>query len=215
MSTDLTTVLNNLPVSKYATKDNMALVATGGGWLPRLQLLIASSNLCKAGLFPPNRYGLVRSRTIVDDLLQSVNVLPLAWRPKAADINNKVNYYNPKTNEFKEIQAKSNMFGNGCMTGPEFLLWIPTSQTFATFFMNSVTAQGEAPNLAIRIGRPATIKVQIVPHKKYGPYGAPLITDCSEKLAAPDPEEMNRQLEKFNNPKESEQELAEEPERAR
>lgn len=210
MSTDLVTTLDSLPVSKYATPDAMAAVAAGGTWLPRLQLFIASSNLCKAGSFTPNRYGLVRSRTVIDDLSKSVNVLPLSWRPKATDINEKVNYFDPSKPEFREIQSRASSFGNGCMVGPEFLLWVPVSGVFATFYMNSITAQGEAPGLAKRIGRPATLRVQIISHKKYGPYGAPLVTDCSEQLNAPNLEELKIQLERFNNPKESELEMVDE-----
>lgn len=215
MSGEIATILESLPANKYATKENMAMVASGGGWLPRLQLFIATSNLCKAGQFPPNKYGLVRSRTIVDDLSAQVNVVPLSWRPKAADLANGVNHYNPVTVEFKRVQKLSEEFGNNCMSGPEFLVWIPVAKSFATFFMNSITAQSEAPNLASLIGKPASLKIQIIPHKKYGPYASPLPTPCSEVLDMPPMEDLKIQIEKFNNPKESEVEVAEDPERDR
>jgi hypothetical protein len=215
MASEVANVLASLPTSQFATKENLSLVASGRGWLPRLQLFIASSTACKEGKFQVNRYGLVKSRNLIDDMTQQVDVMALAWRPKAADINNSVNYYNPNTPEFKKIQEGSKSFGNGCMAGPEFLIWIPSAKCFATFFMNSETAQGEAPNLVALIGRPASLKVQAIPTKKYGTYYAPLVTTCSETLAMPDPEEMRSQATAFVNPKDSEQELAEEPERDR
>jgi hypothetical protein len=205
----LSTMLANLPQSKHATKDALAAVASGGSWIPRLQLYISSSELCKAGKFPVNNYGLVRSRAVIDNLTGEVNVIPLAWRPKAADIKNGVNYYDHKSDSFRTIQEKSQTFGNNCMCGPEILVWIPVAKSFATFFMASTTAQGEAPNLIGLIGKPATLKVQPIQSKKYGTYYAPLVVACSESLDEPDQESFGTTIDKFCNPKESELEAAE------
>lgn len=212
--------LNQLPVqaSKYADDKTFAGVSSGGGFLPRLQLFGATSNLCKEGKIGMGNYGLVRSKDSVEDLTKEVNVLVLAWRPKALEIgaDEIISIFNPNNDEFKRIAAKSEESDSGCMFGPEFLVYIPAVESYATFFMSSKSSRREAPSLKALMGKAATIRSKLVKTKKYM-WHAPDITMCSQQFEIPAQEVLVEQINRFNNPPETESEAAptDEADRAR
>lgn len=212
--------IEDLGQSKFGDDKNFAVVASGGGYLPRLQLYGANSELVKEGKFHMAHYGLVRSKTNVEDLTGEVAILVLGWRPKAMEIvGDDVNtFYNPQNDEFKRVSMKSEEQNSGCMFGPEYLVYIPAAKAFATFFMSSKTSRREAPAVRALMGKMALLKAKFIKTKQFSWHG-PEVTMCSTiPDGLDDPEfllELKDQVQKFQNPPESEKELAPEADRAR
>ena len=179
-----------------------------GDYLPRLQLMTANSDKCKGGDFPTNHYALVRDQNF-QDLGPEVDVLIVTWRPKALEIGDELISVFDQTNpEFKRIQDKSFEADSGCMFGPEFLVYIPSVQAFATFFMGSKSSRREAGSVKAKLQGAGTLKSKKVSTKRYTWY-TPLITACSTPIDLPDQEELTAEVTKFNNPPETTIEKAE------
>lgn len=204
----------NTQVSKY--DDNVFDgLGTGGRFLPRIQLVTANSDKCKkpasqGGGFPVNHYALVQGKTY-QDIGESVDLLCVAWRPKALDMNDDIiTVYNPNDAEFKRIQELSEQKDSGGMWGYEFLCWVGSLGQFATFFMGSKSARNEAPNLKALINQFATLRSVYIEGKKHS-WQAPQVVACSTPLTSmPTRSQLTGQVDKFNNPPKQEVERAEE-----
>lgn len=194
-------IFESTPLQKY-DESILSKIITSGDFLPRLQLMTASCDDCKSGKFPINHYALIEGQ-LTKDLGTSVDVVVCAWRPKAIEIGEIIiSVYNPENPEFARIQGNSTEPNSGCMYGPEFLVWIPVVQKFATFFMGSKSARREAPNLVACLRASATLTSREIKTVKYTWY-APSVTPCSTPLTLPEKEMLLEQLNKFNNPVES------------
>lgn len=197
--------LKNQTLQKHNDDDFNALAV--GGFLPRLQLMTANSEKCKEGLFPTNNYALVVDQDY-KDLGSSVDVMILAWRPKAMEIGESIiSSFDRESDTFKEIQRKSEDSDSGCMWGYEFLVWVPSHKVFATFFCGSKTARREAPNVKARMHKAATLSSKKITKGKYTWFG-PKTSDCSTPFDLFPKGQFESVLEDFNNPKESTVELA-------
>ena len=174
-------------------------VSKAGDYLPRLQLMTANSDPCKAGEFPVNNYAVVDGNSLID-LGNQVDVLNVAWRPKALEMGEEViSAFDPKDKEFARIQEKSMTPNSGCMFGPEFLVWIPQIKKWATFFMGSKSARRESPNVKSKMRQAVTLKSKKIESPKYT-WFAPLATACSTPFDLPAVEEIQEQANKFMNP---------------
>ena len=193
-------------VQKWNEKSFTDLV-TATGYLPRLQLQTANSKPCKAGTFPVNHYAIVKDKTLRDIGL-TVDVLIIAWRPKALEMGEAViAAYDPEDAEFKRIAEKSEIKDSGCMYGPEFLVWVPALSQFALFYMGNKSARRESPNMVARLYKGATLKSKHIETKQYDWY-APCVTPCTTPFEVPSKEDIAEQVEKFNNPPKTEVETA-------
>lgn len=201
----------NFPVQKY---DDQAFeaVATTGSFLPRLQLMTSNSKLCKSGDFPINSYALIHG-DIVRDLGKTVDVAVIAWRPKAIDMNDDqvIAVYDHTDSQFKQIQARADVPNSSCMAGPEFLVFIPSLGKFATFFMGSKSARRESGNMRQLLKKFATLASKHIETKSYD-WWAPSVGPCTAMLAGPDPEELLKTFEQFNNPPKTEVEKVDDTE---
>lgn len=204
----------NLAVSKYSTDDIFSGVSSTASWLPRLQLFTASNKEAKQSKIPINHYGLSTGKDLID-LGESVECLPVAWRPKAmlfGQTDKKViSKYNPADPEFKRIQTLAETPNLGAMFGPEFLVWVPAAGKWATLFMASKSARREAPNIkdALDHRRAVTMDSHFIDTGKYQ-WQAPLVKGCSTPFEIPSADEIVEQVERFNKPPESQIEEVEE-----
>ena len=207
-------------VSKYSD-DDFAASAKSGDYLPRLQLMTASSKPCKSGDFPINHFALIDGQTL-KDLGQSVDVVVCAWRPKALDMGEQIiAIYDPKadadgnpTGEFLRIQEKASEKDSGCMYGHEYLVWLASEKAFALFFMGSASMRRESPNLKARMLKAATIVPQHIETKSYD-WWSPEVKACSTpQEPLPSQEAMDEEMEKFNNPVETEVERVEDEDKS-
>lgn len=214
MSTDL--ALNNqgseievLKSDRWSDEDFDGLKG-GGGFLPALTLFIAQSQAVQDGKIGMNMYGLRRSGDEIDVLDKEVDIVILNKRPKALDLTDKNNIrasFDPKSDLFKEIQAKANAKKTEetkhlrCMFGYEFLVWVPDRREFAAFFMGSPTARNEAGKVLGRMGDKATLKSKRIDGAQNSWYG-PVCLPCSAIFDLPDQDEARKVQEEFLDPKE-------------
>jgi len=212
MSNELAKIegLDGLQLDKYTEKDFDA-AASSQSYLPRLQLMTANSSKCKGGEIGVNSYALVRDQDY-KDLGKNVDVLLVTWRPKALETGEAViSVYDPQSADFQRIQAKSDEKDSGCMFGPEYLCWVPSKKTFATFFMGTKSARRESANVKALLKQAATLGSQHIKTPKYDWY-APKVQACSTPFEMPGKDELVEAVEKFNNPPVSEIEGVEETE---
>ena len=193
--------VEGLPPSKYSD-EQFALATKTGDWLPRLQLMTSNSSKVAEGKFPMNHYALINGQNF-QDVGDAVDILVLGWRPKAIEMGDEViTVYAPDHPEFKRIQDKSEEANSGCMYGPEYILWVPSVREFATFFMGSKSARREAPGVRARMHQAATLKSHTVKTKKYTWQVSTCIA-CSTPFDPPDQESIAVEVNKFENPPET------------
>lgn len=207
MSTDLVPAeVANLP-TKFTEKDADAAVKSGD-YLSRLQLMTANSKKCKSGDFPTNHWALVNG-SVLTDLGKSIDVVNVAWRPKALDTEEGVSCYDTETDLFAGIQERSNEKNSGCMCGLEFLVYVPSQEAWAEFYMGSKSSRRDSPSMKALVGKGVTLKSKEIVTKKYTWFN-PDMQVCSLGLTLPDTPEVMEIATKFNNPPESSVEKVEE-----
>jgi hypothetical protein len=190
--------------SKYTPEDFEAATKVGS-FLPRLQLMTANTDKVKSGEFLANHYAIIKNQNY-QDLGPEVDCLNLAFRPKALEIGEEViiTVFDVEDSEFARISEKAGEPGlTGAMSGPEYLIYIPSIKEFATLFLGSKTARREAPNIQARITKGMTLKSKKITNKKYTWFSL-IAVNCSTPFDLPNQKEMEEQVIKFNNPPKSE-----------
>jgi len=206
---ELAPVVDVNALQKHAVGELDAM-ANSSGYLPYLQFMSSNSEKCKSGEFPINHFALVKSQQHID-LGEDIDCVPIAWRPKAIDMTGEDNVIvydrkqdadNNPTGEFARIQDASDNAPKGTMGymyGPEILLWIPESETFATFFCGGITTRKEAPNIIGFLGNGLTLRGTKIKTTHYT-YWSPQGIKCSAPLAPPNMDELQIVADAFNNP---------------
>lgn len=198
---------------KYGA-DIFGAVTSSGKWLPRIQLFGSSSNEVKEDKIRAGNHGLVSGKNVTD-LGKEFDALSICFRPKAMDIGGDeilTNYVHTSA-EFLRMQAQSDVKDSGCMFGPEFLIWVPAEQKWATYFCSNKTSRRAASDLLglmsklvdgkpVIVPAPVTIKANLIKTAKYMWHG-PVFTKCSTPFGFPTDESLAEEVEKFNNPSES------------
>lgn len=212
-----TTPLNQQATTALVGIDANELVAAGfderdyanfaGGieFLPRLQLCGASTDLCKEGKQPIGTYAIVKDKDNYTDLGKQCNLFVCGLRLKALEIiqgpeGGVYNFFDPKSEEFKRVANLSNEKDTGCLAGPEFLVYIPATKQFATFFMASKSMRNEAPSVKALLGKAASLTVALAENKKKQKWHVTKALPCTIPLDVPPPEELSAQLLRFRNP---------------
>jgi len=178
-------------------------------------LMTSRTEKVASGEFPMNHWALVRDQNYVD-IGADVDVAIVSWRPKALDMSGEsiITCYDHKDAVFIRIQEKAGLKDSKCMSGAEFLVWVPSKKCFATLFMGTKSARREAPTIKSRMGKAATLKSKKIETKSYKWY-APLCVACSTPFELPPQELVVEVLTKFNNPPQNEVESAPEETRER
>lgn len=204
MSNELIPADVDMTPGKYSSEDVFKELATSTAWLPRIQLCGGNSALAQTGQIPIGHYALIKSKDEHTSLTDVVDIVPFDWRPKAMFIEsgkNPVSYFDSNSSDFKRVKERSAEQNSGCMYGPEFLVWVPSKSSFATYFMSNKTARNVASELLtiLKSRSAATLKSRLIETKMYKWHG-PIIVKCSGPITIPDSEEINAELEKFKNP---------------
>lgn len=186
---------------------------SGKGFLPRLQLMTAASDLCKKKKFPSDHFGLFLGQDPTD-LGEEVDVLILAWRPKAVDFGGEtpLTTFDPKDQLFADIQHRAdNVQNSGCMYGHEFLVWLIDQQQYATLFLGTKSSRREARAVRSRLFKTATLTSQVIEGKKFT-WTSIQCGDCITQHAIPQDESfktaMVEQVRTFKSPPAQEVEIA-------
>ena len=216
MSNELTlSTLEQLPVEagKFATLEALTTL-TSAGFLPRIQVMGGNNDVVKEGKFPIGHFALITGKSL-DDLTPEFNAVVLSWRPKAMQFQpDVIAFYNPKQDDFKKVQERADVPQSGCGYGPEYLLYLPDYDKFATFFCSNITARNEAPNIHTFMRKACTFCVQIIKSKKFTWHG-PRVKKCEQEVKLPEQSVMVEIINKFNNPPATETEIVEEDTRER
>jgi hypothetical protein len=192
------------------------LASSSGGFLLSLKLYGASSKECKKGQIPIGHYGIRESEDDVVDLGDTVDILPLTWRPKAldwSDKNNVIAVHDMDDPEFQRI-AEATLdedTKSTCAAGPAFLVFERSTGRFLEWFCGGKSAQRAAGTLRGFLPvpgksppQPATLKVRFV--EKQFSWHAPTVHKCSTPFTnLPNMAVINREVEKFLNPAPSEE----------
>jgi len=207
--------LQTLLPARYDDKvfDSMA---ASSSFLPYLTLGGLTTKFVGSRELGLGNYGVVTSKKCTD-IGDSVDVIVLQWLPLAMRTGGEtlMSLTDPSDLEFKKIVDEADIKDSGCMFGPCFLLYIPKTEQFVTYFMSSKTARNEAPNLKGLMGKGATLKSHLIKPKasRHQWYG-PLITPCSKTLEVPAPEAIRDAGLKFGQVSVSDVETVEENGRA-
>lgn len=140
---------NALPSTQLGTDDDFDAIAKSADFLARLQLFTKGKAINR-GLVRPGHYGIPESEDDVIDLGDSIDVLPLARRPKAIDMSDTeaiLTSYDVRSDEFQRIQNNAGERDSGCMFGPSFLVIERSTGRFLEFFCGSKSSRGEAKKL--------------------------------------------------------------------
>lgn len=189
-------VAEQQPLANQKDFDTVSKVAD---YFARIQLSGSNSKLCKRGLVPMGTFTFVMTESNYTDLTKEVDVLPVAWRPKALDTGGEtpMSVYDTKSQAFQTIQDRAdNEDDSGCCYGPEFLCWIPSIQKFATYHLGSRSARQEAKPMLNLLGKGVTLS-NVLAKKGKWEWHAPVISPCTRPFQMPDMEELKANMTKF------------------
>jgi hypothetical protein len=224
MSTDSALVpvnLSQLPSTQLGTDEAFDEIAKGAEFLGRLQLYSKGSAISK-GLIQPGHWGIPEGDEDITDLGTSVDLLPLARRPKAIDLQDTdaiIVNYDMQSEEFQRIADASGEQDSGCMYGPSFLVVERETGRFLEWFCGTKSTRSEAKkiypylplteqDIAARKLQaephgplPFTMKVKLIERKRFS-WHAPVVVKCSTPFTAiPPMDKIVKEIEKFINPK--------------
>ncbi len=230
--------LEQLPSTQIGTDDQFAELAKGGDYIGRMQLFTKSKANMK-GLIPSGHYGIPESDEEIIDLGPTVDLLPLARRPKAIDMTDMealVISYDMESEEFKRIAAKSAESDSHCQYGPSFLVYERSTNRFLEFFCGTKSTRSEAkkvypflPLTATDIARqkaagndvaglephgplPLTLKSRLVEKGTYS-WHVPVIVKCAQPFPKlPSKDQIVKEITRFINCKGDGVETVKEPE---
>lgn len=183
------------------------------GFLGRIQLYSKGSAI-NHGRVMPGEFGIPESEDQITRLGKSIDVLPLARRPKAIDMSDTKNIvvsYDPASPDFKAIQDRSGVTDSGCMYGVSFLVFERTTKRFLEFFCGSTTLRQEAgkiypflprvENGAPQPPRAVTLTSKVIEKGNYSWHG-PVVSECSTPITGlPDVAVLEQEVKSFLNPK--------------
>lgn len=213
---------SQLPSTQLGPDEVFNDLAKSGDFLGRMQLYTKGKAINR-GLIPPGHYGVPESGEDITDLGDSVDILPLARRPKAMDLSDKeaiIVSYDVNSEEFQQIEAMANEKDSSCMYGPSFLVYERSTGRFFEFFCGSKSSRGESKKLFPFLPLttkdielrgltdqephgpiPATLKVKLVEKGTFS-WHAPAIVKCSTPFSnLPAMEVIVKEIEKFTSAK--------------
>jgi hypothetical protein len=234
----LTTLdLDQLPSTQIGSDEAYAELSKGGEFLSYLKLC-TNDKYTKKGKILPGHWGIPGPDEEITDLGESIDILPLARRPKAIDMSDRsaiVVSYDESSPEFKRIRARASQANSGCQFGISFLVLERSTNQFLELFFGNQSARKEAKNLYAYLplrqvdieGKaagggnvtgvvphgpvPATIKVRLAENKK-GSWHVPMVVKCSTPFTrVPSTAVVAREMNKFLAVKSGGVEKVEEP----
>lgn len=205
----------NVPSTITVSDADFAELARGSTFLGRLQLYTKGKAINQR-LIGPGEYGVPESDESITVLGDAVDVIPLAKRAKALDMSDKdaiVQSFDPKSDVFQDIMARSNTPDSGCMYGVSFLIWVPSISRFLEYFAGTKTARSEAGKLFPFLPQPAdgdkpakpaqvvTLRSRLCEAGNFS-WHAPVIKESSNPVTSmPSDKQLVDELTKFLNPK--------------
>lgn len=196
-----------VPVSQNARQDRAMAVAAAVDYLPRIKLCQGQSKeVGRKKVKSPGNFALIKTKEDIEDLGDEVEIVICAGRPKAMSTGDTIiSIFEDDSPEFKRIQADSKVKDSGCFYGPEYLVYLPSHECFATLFLNNPTARREAGAFHARLGNAALLVSNFIEPEgsKYSWYG-PQCKDLTTPIPnLPASEVFIEQADKFNSERSS------------
>jgi hypothetical protein len=204
--------LSQLPSTQLGSDEAFDDLAKGAEFL-KYAKLYSKGKPIDTGKIRPGHWGIPDGDENIIDLGDSIDILPLARRPKAMDSSDKsavVVSYDETSQAFKEIQAKALEKDSGCQHGISFLVWERSTRQFLEIWFSSKSVRPEAKNLypflplsQADIDRkaaaqgdvtglvphgtlPVTLKVRLAENKQSGfTWHVPVVLKCSTPITPP------------------------------
>ena len=212
MSTAMTVSIPGLNLPSTEVAGNYDDLTKGAAFLPQVMLFSSGKNILQ-GLIRPGRFGIKISDKEIQDLGDSIDVIPLARRPKAMDFSDReaiVTNYEDSSDEFKRIQATSAEQESGCMYGISFLVFERNSGKFLEYFFSSKSSRPEAKNVYPFLPKQGedgqielsviTIKANLIEKPKFS-WHVPVVHKCSTPITNIPVDQIGAEIEKFVNAK--------------
>jgi len=137
------------------TQSTFKEIQAGATYLPRLQLMGSNTAAVKERKIAAGHWALVNNSII--DLGEEIIVLPIDVRPLALDLSDTddiVRSYDPQSDLYKQIKATSMSPNSGCLSGPQFLVYIGSGfDSFATWHASTKSASEPANVLFDAVNR--------------------------------------------------------------
>ena len=138
--------LDQLPSTQVGTDDQFNDLAKSADYIGRLQLFTKGKAVNK-GQVRPGHYGIPEGEEVID-LGDTIDIVPLAKRPKALDMSDMdaiITKYDPEDAEFKRIKAESLEKDSHCMFGISFLVYERSTARFGVLlWLQEHAERGEA-----------------------------------------------------------------------
>ena len=228
---DLTT-LTSLPSSP--ARANLAKYKGKPEYLRRIQLVTKGKYVDKNKI-PAGNFGIPGKDYEITDLGDEIDVLVLAMRDKALDTSGEtaVVSFDPTSEVFQDIEARSSIQDSRCMAGPSFLMFERSTGELLEYHCNNKSAQQEAPKFAefLPVSDEDAAEFGIEAHgplpmtlcsKYVDPPGSPfawyvpVAEECTTPFNnVPPTEELSKAIIEFVNPKEEAPEMADSDARSR
>ena len=138
--------LDQLPSTQIGSDDQFAELAKSADYLGRLQLFTKGKAVNRK-LVGPGNYGIPESDEEVNDLGDTIDIIPLARRPKAIDMTDTeaiIVNYDPDSGRVQADRRAVAGEGMHCMYGPSFLVFERSTGRFLEFFCGNKSSRSEA-----------------------------------------------------------------------
>lgn len=194
---ELATLPESFPVGQFVQEEDFDAMVRPS-FLPRIQLCGGNSDIVKEGKIPVGHYALIRNADDFVDLGLEIVVVPLTYRFAAMRFGGEKveQFFNPKSDDFKAVQAESEEKDSQCAYGPQFLVWIPSVKEFATWLLGSKSARPEARKVKVLMMRPAMLRGKLVANDRYK-WHVPQSFPHTSQVEMPNPTTAASMVDKF------------------
>jgi len=131
--------------TQSASDEDFASLGNSSGFLRRIDLK-SKGKLIDKGIVKPGHYCVVKSSEDADDLGDSIDILPLARRAKAIDMNDTeqvVVTYDRHSDLFKDIEKRAGRPNSRCQFGASFLVVERSTGQLFELFLGSASNRRE------------------------------------------------------------------------
>lgn len=197
MSSDLLPAeLQELIPQQNAAKEFVGASESSFIGVPTLKFLSSSSEIVKSGEAPANSFQ-IQSKDNVKNLGKEVDALLICVRATAMGLNGDSYEFDhdPDSEKFAAVMKKAddntkdaqgNKINKGFAYGPEVLVYLPESNSLATFWASSISARNEARDvLAKNMGKAVRFSNRQIKPKNGNKYYIFTATESSVPITIP------------------------------
>ncbi len=131
--------------TQVASDVDFSDLGSGGNFLRRLELK-SKGKLIDTEKVKPGHYAVIKSSEDADDLGDTIDILPIARRPKAIDMSDSdqiVVTYERQSDLFKQIEKKAGQPNSRCQFGASFLVAERSTGKLYELFLGSASNRRE------------------------------------------------------------------------